>query len=173
MRTFNKTHINQYLRSGFATKHYKNKSVEELEIQQFEDSNLQNELAFTSMLKRLLDLRSRTNKQLKPLLKKEQIKKIHKYEQPQSQLKKIQLQPVVPLNEEIQPELPNKNYRNLFETKINTKDWTKAELIIRDQYMLEYNQIMAREGGCSQCKKNALIQKYVKKIQTMKDNNLI
>lgn len=173
MRTFNKTHIDQYLRSGFATKYYKNKSVEELEIQQFEDSNLQNELAFTSMLKRLLDLRSRTNKQIKPLLKKEQIKKIHQHES-QPQLKKIQLQPVVPLNEEVQPELPEqKNYRNLFETKINTKDWTKAELIIRDQYMLEYNQIMAREGGCSQCKKNSLIQKYVKKIQTMKDNNLI
>lgn len=171
MRTFNKTHINQYLQSGFAIEAYKNKAIEELEIQQFEDQDLQNEIAFTTMLKRLLDLRSRTNKQIKPLLKKEQIKKI---QQPQQQLKKIQLQPVAPITEEVQPVLQEqKNYKNLFADKINTKNWTKAELLIRDQYILEYKQIMAKEGGCSQCKKNALVQKYMKKIQTMKDNNLI
>lgn len=169
MRTFNKTHINQYLQSGFAVEAYKNKTIEELEIQQFEDQDLQNEIAFTTMLKRLLDLRSRTNKQIKPLLKKEQIKKTY---QPQQQLKKIQLQPAAPA-EEVQPDYKQKNYRNLFADKINTKNWTKAELLIRDQYILEYKQIMAKEGGCSQCQKNALIQKYMKKIQTMKDNNLI
>lgn len=169
MRTFNKTHINQYLRSGFAIEAYKNKAIEELEIQQFEDQDLQNEIAFTTMLKRLLDLRSRTNKQIKPLLKKELIKKI---QQPQQQLKKIQLQPVAP-TEEVQPDYKQKNYRNLFTDKINTKNWTKAELLIRDQYILEYKQITAKEGGCSQCQKNSLIQKYMKKIQTMKDNNLI
>ena len=176
MRTFNKHHVKNYKESRYITNKYKSISEEELLKLQTTDKKLQKELQFTSLLNRVATLvnRSHANDTRFYNLKKELDKVREVDQQKEYELKKENTPTPTPVLEPVQEQEYEKNYNLLFKDDISTADWTKAELEVRNNYLLELKQLEAKQGGgCSSCAKNALIRKYISKIKQLKDSNVI
>lgn len=176
MRTFNKHHVKHYKKSRYITDKYKSISEEELIKLQATDKKLQKELQFTSLLNRVATLvnRSHANDTVFYKLKKELDKVREVAYQKEQQLKKENIPTPTPVLEPVQEQEYEKNYNLLFKDDISTADWTKAELEVRNNYLLELKKLEAKQGGgCSSCAKNALIRKYMSKIKQLKDSNVI
>lgn len=172
MRTFNKQQVKVYKNSGFITKAYKNKSEEELLQLQQEDKQLQLELQFQTLLTRAEAVLNRKTRKLNK--DAESIKSTFNTIRSQQQLKKIkQAQPQPQVLQPVTVAEPLKDYKLLFKETINKEDWSQIELTVRESYLTELEQIKANQGGCSSCAKNALIRKYIKKIQALIDKNLV
>lgn len=168
MRTFTEQQVNVYINSPFIQDKYKNKTAQELYKLQFEDDKLRKEMAFTSMLNRVQNIQTRLKRNSTKLLSQD----IKETLQETLQLKKIKEQRVLPVVTEEPSQSNTKNYSSLFKQKINKNEWSKAELLIRDQYLSELEKLNQRKEGCSQCAKNSLIRKYIKKIEVLNDNIL-
>ena len=175
MRTFNKHHIKDYKKSKFSIVKYKNISDEELLKLQHTDKKLQKELQFSSLLNRVTSLVHRSNTGASKFSKlKEELEVIRAESQPnQQELKKENIPTPPSVLEPMVEQEYEKNYNLLFKDNISTADWTKAELEVRNNYLLELKRIQAKQGGCSTCTKNTLIRKYVAKLKQLKDNNVI
>lgn len=176
MRTFNKHHIKNYKESRYITDKYKSISEEELIKLQATDKKLQKELQFTSLLNKVATLvnRSHANDEVFYKLKKELDNVRSVAYQKEQELKKenTPTQPLV-LEPMVEQEY-EKNYSLLFKDEISTADWTKAELEVRNNYLLELKQLEAKQGGgCSTCVKNTIIRKYMNKLKQLKDSNVI
>lgn len=176
MRTFNKHHVKHYKQSRYITDKYKSISEEELIKLQATDKKLQKELQFTSLLNRVATFvnRSHANDTGFYKLKKELDKVREVSYQKEQELKKESIPTPTPVLEPVQEQEYEKNYNLLFKDDISTADWTKPELEVRNNYLLELKQLEAKQGGgCSSCAKNALIRKYISKIKQLKDSNVI
>lgn len=168
MRTFTEQQVSLYINSPFIQDKYKNKTSQELYKLQFEDDKLRKEMAFTSMLNRVQNIQTRLKRNSTKLLPQD----IKETLQENLQLKKIKEQRALPVITEEPPQSNTKNYNGLFKQKINKAEWSKAELLIRDQYLSELEKLNQSESGCSQCAKNSLIRKYLKKVEVLNDNIL-
>lgn len=56
----------------------------------------------------------------------------------------------------------------LFGNIINEKQWSKLELAVRQQFLQEVAQAK-KSGGCSGCKRNALVRKYMARLKELKE----
>ena len=170
MRTFNKRHIQKYKASGFCIDKYSNISDTELEELQHSDPKLQTELMFTSLLERIGHHIDRSNRsELKFKSKLNEIRQGDlELKRKLNQLKKIN-NPTLGLDEEqdLTQGQSGKNYRNLFSESIDRKQWSDQELSIRNEYLKEYDKVIKRSGQCSSCTRNALIRKYIKKLEAL------
>lgn len=172
MRTFHKQHIKSFINSKFASKQYKNMSADELEKRQHVDENLKLELAFTSMLKRVKELQIRNIKNFGKESIVKQKEDIVNYVYDVKKRNAPRALPTIEEPQDIETD-KSKNYNNLFRDTINEDEWTKAELVIRKQYLDDLERTKARQGTCTSCTKNALIRKYVKKIQDLTESNIL
>lgn len=78
---------------------------------------------------------------------------------------------VTQLNEENSEEAPKKNYIFLFKEDLQDPNmWTHKELSMRKEFLKELETFKNTPGGCTQCKRNTLVRKYVNKITTQQDN---
>lgn len=57
-------------------------------------------------------------------------------------------------------------YIELFGDRINESDWTNLELAVRQQFLQEVEEAK-KQGGCSGCKKNILVRKYMQKLKEL------
>lgn len=166
---FSKYHIDKYKNSSYCTDKYKNMSVDQLHSLQDDDPQLKKEITFNNLLTRFNSKQTKLFKNYdsnrnKSKLKEIEILKLIDNNKNQQQIKKIEL-PVV--HEVILQESTSKNYRNLFGESITQELWTKQELVLRDQYLKEIQQLLESNQGCSNCKKNAIIRKYILKAQKL------
>lgn len=177
MRVFNEDQIEDYVTSAYCTEQYKNKTIDELKELQYTDQQLQNELAFISVLKRayiLEDYENQRQNEIERKIQDEQIQQqllVHKRIEELASTYSEDSEGVYAV--EI-PDAPIvKNYIDLFqETLANENQWTKAELIIREQFLQEYASYVKKAGGCSSCKRGALVRKYITKIDELNNNIL-
>ena len=156
MRTFHKQHIKSFINSKFASKQYKNMSAD----------------AFTPMLKRVKELQKRNVKNFGKESIVKQKEDIVNYVYDVKKRNAPRALPTIEEPQDIETD-KSKNYNNLFRDTINEDEWTKAELVIRKQYLEDLERAKARQGTCSSCTKNALIRKYVKKIQDLTESNIL
>lgn len=177
MRVFNEDQIEDYITSAYCIEQYKNKTIDELKELQHTDIQLQNELAFIAVLKRayiLEDQENQSQNEIERKIQEEQIQQqllVHKRIEELTNTYSENSEGVYTV------EIPNinttKNYINLFqETLANEDQWTKAELIIREQFLQEYASYVKKPGGCSSCKRGALVRKYITKIEELNNNIL-
>lgn len=169
LRIFNDVQLQAYKDSKLCVEQYKNKSLQDLENLQHSDEQLQQELIFNQMLRRVNTFHQRyhkyydNHKQEVQGKQKSFLEKLHSKKK--SQLKKKQSSVETTITYTVTPVQVQQstNYRKLFEDKINEEEWKPHELVIRNMYIEEY-QKLSQSGGCTGCKKNALIRKYMTKL---------
>lgn len=177
MRVFNEDQIEDYITSAYCIEQYKNKTIDELKELQHTDIQLQNELAFIAVLKRayiLEDQENQSQNEIERKIQEEQIQQqllVHKRIEELTNTYSEDSEGVYAV--EIPDINTTKNYINLFqETLANEDQWTKAELIIREQFLQEYASHVKKTGGCSSCQRGALVRKYITKIEELNNNIL-
>lgn len=57
-------------------------------------------------------------------------------------------------------------YAGIFDSNAKEENYTKAVWAVRQEFLQEL-QVLQNNGGCSGCKRGALIRKYTKKLQEM------
>lgn len=169
MRTYNKYHIHNYKNSSYCADKYKDMSVEELQQLQHQDDQLKLEITFNNLITRVNSKHSKLFKQYdeeiqQALLKDSEVQYMIDKNPNQRQLKKIKM-PVV--HEVVQQATTSKDYRSLFADDIIPDLWSKQELVLRQAYLQELESQKKSVSGCTGCKKNALIRKYVSKAQQL------
>lgn len=188
-RKYNEDQIELYKNSNFCIDKYKNLTTDQLLELQTSDEQLQIELSFTCQLKRIHSLHKR---QMEParierkklqkirddLFERQYVQELKKQEKQvllQKYSKIITQNNITQLTQQISKEVPekkkNKNYIYLFKQELQDPSiWTQEELSIRNEFLKELENIKNTQGGCSSCKRNALVRKYTNKLIEQQGN---
>ena len=177
MRVFNEDQIEDYINSAYCIEQYKNKTIDELKELQHTDTQLQNELSFVAMLKRAYILEDYENRHQNDIERKIQEEQLQQQLLVHKRIEEIANTYSEDSEGAYAVEIPDtnntKNYIDLFQdTLADETQWTKAELIIREQFLQEYASYVKKSGGCSSCKRGALVRKYITKIEELNSNIL-